>query len=558
MKKLFKLLALTVGTVFVLGTLAACNNDEDSGSTDTNGGGNATTGTENGGGTFVGENPWEFDPNTEGRITIFAFHGDDELHENIGNPDLGPEDFFNSRHAELAAAARIFNERYPNIQVDLFAASGEPGQWEVSYQQARENFRNEFGYLPDAWVTQEVVPDVLSGLAADLSIFAGDPLFQSFNPAMMARVNYGGVQAALPSYAFPLAFPVNLSLAEQHNITLPTPNWTLADYLAFISAADMDTFFGDMVANPTLIATAVDTIDAQFAQDGTVNFNTDEVRELVTMLGQIAQYTVWDGFNAGTVSSDVMDQFWWWGGAFFAWNATLANSEAVWNLGDLADPNSGWAMSAENWDVFPFPSATAAQTNRIRLLQDNIVIGNSVDRATAEENALQIAMTYRFVSMFLADNDVFAARAAAQFATVDPYSGEVTLRNAVIDSLPVVSGPSFDVQMAIWNAREGRERFTNADLMPGWHMIMELIEAGDFVQIDTRTDAIQFVEGGVRVNAMADWNNLANLIDDLAITEPGWADQVNARLADLTETTNEYLRRAAQEMEEALSRYYGR
>ena len=252
-----------------------------------------------------------------------------------------------------------------------------------------------------------------------------------------------------------------------------------------------------------------------------------------------------------------MGAFWWWGPAFFSWNATLVNNEAVWNLGDLADPNSGWTMSAENWDVFPFPSATAEQTNRIRLLQDNIVIGNSVDFATAEENALQIAMTYRFVSMFLADNEVFAARAAAQFAEVN-YYGEVTLRTAILDSLPVVSGSSFDTQMAIWNAHEGRERFTDPDLMPGWNKILGLIVDGNFAQTDNRTDAIHFFEAGVRVNAMYEWDNLGGLIPGMSITDAGWADQVNAQLADLTERTNERLQRAADELTEALRRYYGR
>ena len=101
-----------------------------------------------------------------------------------------------------------------------------------------ENFKAEHGKYPDVYASTDLVGDVSKGLVADLSVFADDPVYQSFNKSIMDIMNYYGFQAGLPQFVQPWAVWVNKELAENNNIDVPEPNWTIDEYTEFMAAAE--------------------------------------------------------------------------------------------------------------------------------------------------------------------------------------------------------------------------------------------------------------------------------------------------------------------------------
>ena len=75
---------------------------------------------------------------------------------------------------------------------------------------------------------------VQKGLVADLSIFSDDPLYKSLNTAILDRLSYGNMVAGLPQYLLPWGVYVNKSLAEDNNLDVPEPSWTIDDYSDFV------------------------------------------------------------------------------------------------------------------------------------------------------------------------------------------------------------------------------------------------------------------------------------------------------------------------------------
>src|SRR5690606_8738752 len=140
--------------------------------------------------------------------------------------------------------AQEFNKIYPNVKINIFAKADGPDDDNGSWAQHRENFRAEYGHYPDIWAATDVPGDIARGLITDISIFADDPLYKSFNPAIMELINYDGFQAGLPQYLLPWGVFVNRGLAENNNLDVPDPDWDIDDFTSFIRQADMQNFYG--------------------------------------------------------------------------------------------------------------------------------------------------------------------------------------------------------------------------------------------------------------------------------------------------------------------------
>ena len=54
----------------------------------------------------------------------------------------------------------------------------------------------------------------------------------------MDKLNYYGFQAGIPSYTIPWGVWVNKSLAEDNNISVPDPDWTIDEFTRFVTKAD--------------------------------------------------------------------------------------------------------------------------------------------------------------------------------------------------------------------------------------------------------------------------------------------------------------------------------
>ena len=158
----------------------------------------------------------------------------------------------------------------------------------------------------------------------------------------------------------------------------------------------------------------------------------------------------------------------------------------------------------------------------------------------------------------MADDEAILARASAEYYDYDDERGTGVVRLTGLESLPVVTGQSFYNQLELWFEGPGYVRFKDPNITPGWHEVLRILNTGEFNAIDGRTAVIRLFETGERESAFDDWDNLDGYIDGVLMTDPGWPDQVKARLGELTERTNSRLERASQELYDALARFYGK
>ncbi|MDE6169412.1 MAG: extracellular solute-binding protein, partial [Acetatifactor sp.] len=287
-----RIAALLLTAALAVGSLAGCGGDGgEKGGSDSPGGnstpvsGNAEAGDNTGDndGDAQGDAAQfiELDHNISGDLSILCWSGDGNYYEDIGHQNWAPEDITAINVASIYAMAKKFNETYPNVKINLLAM----GDWEGSWSQQMENFKAQHGKYPDIWATQSLIEDVEKGLAADLSVFADDPVYQSFNPAIMSMMNYYGMQAGLPQYMVPWGVFINKDLAEQNNIDVPDPDWTIDDYTLFISQADNTTFWGAMDIPLKWINTGTKDIDymmLNYSGEGDhVNLDSDAVKDLL-------------------------------------------------------------------------------------------------------------------------------------------------------------------------------------------------------------------------------------------------------------------------------------
>jgi len=170
------------------------------------------------------------DPNTSGTIDIMVWSGDSVYYEDIGKKTWEASEITTQNVAAIYAMAKEFNKMYPNVKINLWAKTDDPNGNDTTWAQEMENFRAEHGKYPDIYASNDLIGDTSKGLVADLSVFADDVLYQSFNKAVMATMSYYGFQAALPQFIQPWGVYVNKELAETNNIEVPSPQWTIDEY----------------------------------------------------------------------------------------------------------------------------------------------------------------------------------------------------------------------------------------------------------------------------------------------------------------------------------------
>lgn len=218
-------------------------------------------------------------------LTIMMWSGDGSFMQDIGHKNYAPEDILGQNQAAAYAVAKEFNKLYPNVKINIFAKSGDPNSDGKNWAQHREDFAMEYGVPPDLFAALDLPGDAQKGMVADISIFADDPVYQSFNPSIMGMMNINGRQFGLPQYMIPTGIFVNRSLANANNIDIPEPDWTIDDYTAFTAHSKTDTYYGAMDAPLDLIRTG--TKDFVYSllhrgdNDPYVNFNSDAVRKLL-------------------------------------------------------------------------------------------------------------------------------------------------------------------------------------------------------------------------------------------------------------------------------------
>jgi len=430
------------------------------------------------------------------------------------------------------------------------------GDWEGSWSQQMENFKAQYGKYPDIWATQSLIEDVEKGLAADLSVFADDPVYQSFNPAIMNMMNYYGMQAGLPQYMVPHGVFVNKDLAEQNNIDVPDPDWTIDDYTLFISQSDNAAFWGAMDIPRPWVDTGTKDITymmTNYTGEGDhVNLDSDAVKELLSLIPKWAENTVWTQNDVGAVPQEIMDENGWSGHWFFSNGYILTWDGDPWNIGVYANSEPQEGQAAFQMDVYPRP-ATDYVGNTVGMVLDPLAVHNyamddgNPELSGSEEEKLKLA--YTFAAYWVGSTEAAQARVDQQF-----LAGGI-LRTAANDSIPFVTGEEFDRQMEIWYSLPTHTRCKD---MPGWKKCMELWEAGQIWDAPEKTYPSRILEDGAVKMCMDEW--LYYYADDKMTAKrasDGWLDEIKSKLPEWNRLANQRFAEAEQQLKDALKDFYG-
>ncbi|OKZ61158.1 MAG: hypothetical protein BHV88_23855 [Clostridiales bacterium 41_12_two_minus] len=94
-----------------------------------------------------------------------------------------------------------------------------------------------------------------------------DATYKKYNEALMSTLNYYGFQAGLPSYTIPGGIWVNKALAEDNNINVPKPDWSIDEYTRFVSKADGKTFWGSKGTPVDIVNLGTTTINKMIKEE---------------------------------------------------------------------------------------------------------------------------------------------------------------------------------------------------------------------------------------------------------------------------------------------------
>jgi len=496
-------------------------------------------------------------------ITIMMWSGDNVYWPDIGSLDLSPDDLYAQNVAGAYATAKEFKKLYPGVVINFYAKSGADSDEDGSWEQHRDNFRMQYGVYPDIYAAKDLIGDIQRGLIADLSIFRDDPMYQSFNPQIMAMMNVEGHQFGLPQYLLPWGVYVNRSLAEANNIDVPDPDWTIAEYTRFVSHSRPNEYYGSMGEYG---------VDLGFINTGTkdyaymllnrkngepfVNINSDAVRSLLRYSAQWRPHSVWANRDLDLVSWEFIDTHWGWGYKFWLEGKLLTYSNDPWQMGDSAhpDPNHWGSAKFADWDIYPRPS-TDYMPNTVGIVLDPLVIRNyAMDdgnpELSAEEEA-KLRIAWEFAKFWCGDTRSWEARANQL------YRDKQNLKSSLTSSFPMVTGEEFNRQMEIWYTPEIHQRFKDKAKMPGFHYVLELWEKGQFWDVSDKAYPWYYDFEGTRRPIAFEWENANDpeIVGALS-TDPNWLDQVYARLPQWNTAMNQRWEAEVQKLGESLNRYY--
>ena len=499
------------------------------------------------------------DTGVSGEITYVSWSGDGSpTMFDIGHQELTADDLPNQVYAALYATAKEFNKIYPNVKINVWAREGNAGE---DWRQELENFKAEHGSYPDIYKAMDLAGDLASGLVADLSVFKEDPQFKKLNQKYVEQMNFYGFQAGLPDYIFPYGIFINKELAEQNNIDVPGPDWTIDEYTAFVASADNKTFWGDMDTPSDFIDLGTLELNYKMAtysgKGDHVSLDSDAIKDLLSYIPRWAKTAVRPQNESGKMPEGVMNEYWWWGHKFFIENKLLVNSGDPWMIGDAASivENNDLRVKSGDWDFYPAPT-TKYNTQTTNIVVDPIGFHNyAMDDGNpewSEEEKAKLQLAYTFAMFMISDDAAWKARSEQQFFDGTAY------RSAINDSLPVVTGEDFTRQMEYWYASDSHIALKDAARFPGFHRLMEIYSKGEITAINTKAYPYRVEENGTMIEAWEEWWYLGDPETVGAMrTDANWLDLIKAKLPDWNTKFNARFQQADQDLRNGLTRWYG-
>ena len=293
--------------------------------------------------------------------------------------------------------------------------------------------------------------------------------------------------------------------------------------------------------------------------DTFLDINSTEVRDLVQYLDEWTENSVWEGDSSDEFKSSLG----WYDYNFFKEGKLLTLEGQPWMMGDCASPSTAeqpWegACTSSDWDIYPRPS-TDYVDNTVGIVLDPMSVYNYClddgDTACTEEEELRIKVAYTFASFWIADSRSWTARAEGQFYD---KTNEVN-SSSLNDSFPVTTGELFEEQMEIWYTPTKHQRFKDQSLMPGFHEVVRIYEAGQFWDISDKAFPYYYNVEGTRQENLYEWKNywVEEVNSGKVKGDPDFLSTLRSNLPKWNEDANARFKESFEGMISGLKRFYG-
>jgi len=370
-------------------------------------------------------------------------------------------------------------------------------------------------------------------------------------------MSYDGRLFGLPQWMVPGGIWVNRALANEHNIDVPPINWTWDQYVNFVSNSQHEVFLGGLGIPWNVMNSATPGFHYQLFNrnpgEPFVNLNTEATRQMVRDAALFVPHTWWPQRNQGFISDEwAAPHGWVW--TLFRDGFMLTNPVHPYMISSAAEPaGSAAAVNSTDWDIFPRP-ATNYLPNHVGISIDPIALRNfaGADGVLTPESWLQKQIAWEFATFWLVNNASWSARANQVY-----HASDGTPRHALNPSFSFATGSAFDVHMHYWASVPQRQRFLDANLMPGWQEVMRLWNEGYIWEVvPTVFPWTHEFEGASRTIAFEWLNRHTAGVAGAPEHYPEWGDLVISLIPEWDIAINQRWAESFVRLYEAIARFY--
>lgn len=503
------------------------------------------------------------DFNESASVDIMLWSGDGEYHEDLGHQDWQPEDIKGQNIAAVYATAKAFNKIFPNIKINLYSKIDDPNGEDTTWEQEIENFKLEHGKYPDMWASTNVVGDVSSGLALDLSAFKDNYYYKQMMPSLLSSCNYFGFQAALPQYSLPWGVYVNKELANENNITVPDPDWSISEYTRFTGAAKPeDGFYGSMDTSMRMLREAV--VEKQLlngsVKDGYIDITVPEFEQGVKKLQEQAKTSIYSLMGLDEISDEKWNTLGGYSFSVFAKGNVLTLDGDPWMMGagNTVGPNK---ITSTDWDIYPCPAFTQNEDgendNFIGTVLDPLCLYNYAgeDGQLNEIERHKAKLAYNFAAFWLCDSRAWAARVDQKFVV----DADGNLKSSLTDSFPLVQGDLFDEQMNYWYQPASHAPFADSKKFNGFAKVVEMYKNQKIYSVSDKTYPFTYVdESGNKVDCLEYLSQYANpdVVGNVSINDETWVNTYIAGIDIWNDKMNDRFKTSFDKLKANIQKYY--
>jgi ABC-type glycerol-3-phosphate transport system substrate-binding protein len=322
--------------------------------------------------------------------------------------------------AEIRPVLDVFEQRYPNVELQVEPFDGESGPYLTAMATA--------GTLPDVlwgdWT--DFTYAVSNGYVLPLDdLLAGDPDFQHVPSSLVEPYTYGGKIYAVPDQIHARMIAMNTDLIDELNLDPPRYDWTMDEFVEILQAATTD-----RTAGAAVLYDLDSVISAQDDDFWSPAYNFVERRfyftekwlegiNLLNELRAVPGLDIWKMRDNGRSvqegeSNDYTLKF----GEAGANDNHYSFKEGFALLATGASWEANWmrAQVKPNWEYWPYPRMTEESSIKVPVHVNHTYMMSTVK----EENVAAAFEVLKWVSISkdgnLAKMDIFAARPAEETA----------------------------------------------------------------------------------------------------------------------------------------------